>query len=134
MNIVQTVVMALCLWCGATPSIAASHDSEECYQSVSQTRQSHPEGHIRHHKTPNGICYHVGPKNHSGTFVDTKPSPKKIGTNTAKVNVLNGSTIHAEPGVPEWNSGAKRVDSFTYRFIDKETTRWRHAPWYPAGH
>jgi len=122
MNIVQTVVMALCLWCSATPSIAASHGSEECFQSVLQTRQVHPEGHIRHHETPNGMCYHVGSKNHSKTFVNTKPSSKKIGTHTAKVNVL------------EWNPGAKRVDSFTYRFIDKETTRWRHAPWYPAGH
>ncbi len=79
MNI-QTMLLAICVWCGTiVPANAATHESQECFANLSQLRQVHKTEHAWRHQTPNGLCWHIGPKNHSGVFAEPKASPKKIG-------------------------------------------------------
>lgn len=74
----QSLLLAVCVWCGATASASATnHMSEECFASLSQLRQVHKTEHAYRHKTPNGMCWHIGKKNHSGTFTEVKPKPSK---------------------------------------------------------
>jgi len=42
------------------------------------------------------MCYHVGPRNHSGTFTTQSPSPSPIGSNTSRIK-------------EDWGSKAKPV-------------------------
>lgn len=103
MTYICTLLVALGVWCGsATPSVAQDLRSLECFASKTQAWDVYPGQHLRHHKTPNGVCWHIGEKNHSGTwnhehtkaYASTKPLPKKIGSDT---------WVKAKP-TPHWMS------------------------------
>ncbi len=121
----QAILTALCVLCTATP-IIASPVSEQCYRSEQSTRVAHPTEHIYHHKTPTGVCYHVGPKNHSTAFVDTKPLPKKVGTGTSASTVKIGDAKTAT-AVKHWQSWEWYRSKSAY-----ERDYWRHEwDWRP---
>lgn len=81
MNICGTL-LTLCLIFAPQPA-EAKHVGEECFASEHQIRMVHKTEHIYHHKTPNGVCWHVGKKNHSETFTSTKRSQLKAGHTTS---------------------------------------------------
>lgn len=123
MNI-TTALLALCVWCSSTtPSVAQDLRSLECFASKQQAWEVYPGQHLRHHKTPNGTCWHIGASNHSGTWnhehtkvsKDTKPSLKKIGSNS-------------------WGSTAKPYQ-YKHEFINDSIDRdWLWSKLYPDGH
>jgi hypothetical protein len=118
----HSIVAAICLWCAAsTPAVAHHHNSLECFASQAQAWQTYPGQHVRHHKTPNGVCYHIGRRNHSGVFTKEISTPKTsrlISTATAKENIPSGSasvsgwkTTHTPHGYLEDTQGwTKRLD------------------------
>jgi hypothetical protein len=84
MDSINTIVTAICMWASlACPAQAkdTSHEYLECFKSIQQLHQAHPGASWKRHRTPNGMCYHIGQRNHSGTFVDTSLSPTKDGDN-----------------------------------------------------
>jgi hypothetical protein len=112
MDTIHAIIMAICITCGASGAAhATNHDSQECFASKHEALQEHPGGHVRWHTTPSGTCYHIGKRNHSGTWRDSKPLPTKDGSGSVQTAKKGGN--------PNWGKGS----NIKVPFLD-ETREW----------
>lgn len=130
----QALFAALCIMCSSPPATAGdSHRSQECFASKAQIIQNHIQGHIRHHKTPNGVCYHVGPKNHSGVFTSIRPE-NGIGGKRTHTGRTHGSaswrvpaqwSVYPEPPDPKLFDLSRTRDYQDYEKPFRYTDPWK---------
>jgi hypothetical protein len=117
----QSVLMALCLLCTPATAKTEAHPELECYSSPAQLYQAQGTHKWKRHRTPSGMCYHSGPKNHSGVFVHIQSPPQK---EKYSASSRSPKTTSSGSGTKTWGANAKPVP---HQFnVDDMAAQWKH--------